>query len=329
MLYEVSSATDKADLFARFKNFVGTLTALGWAIDKQTTDEIYVHNASNDYFGIKLQTYTSDYFDGNFSGFACLGNTGFDTTKNFYSQPGSLFSNFSPEGIYDPYTNWHHFLYIDGFKVETLNGAIYEYVFCADEHGIYINLQPSPNIFKSLFFGSIQKSHNFIGGAMTCATEYCYHYNSGGTSRGLVSGTTYNGTNNRNPFMPNTGYGSEGASHIFNLSNIWRRQFALYSAADQVFFSSTMGSQYYSVPFSLAAILGLGTSMYSALNALVTPQYFYQNVSGKFVYAGNISGFKIVHSQNLSHGQHIFYGEKEYLILKPSPQATYYVAVEL
>lgn len=98
MIIERSSAIDKNDFFVRFQNFLAGLNALGWVIDKTSSNEIYIHNASGDYFAFRLhQLYDNSTL--NFDGISCLGSTGFDNTKDFWNQPGSCFLNYSTTGV--------------------------------------------------------------------------------------------------------------------------------------------------------------------------------------------------------------------------------------
>lgn len=317
MIIERSSAIDKNDFFVRFQNFLAGLNALGWVIDKTSSNEIYIHNASGDYFAFRLhQLYDNSTL--NFDGISCLGSTGFDNTKDFWNQPGSCFLNYSTTG---GLTKDHNILNLRGYN----GAAIYEYILAADANGIYINLQPNIGSFIYLYAGSIAKTYNFNGGAIICSAEKIYDYSSG---RWTPTSMFYNAQKAQRPFTSPIG-ANDGSFTVLKIGNTWQRYFMDPGTSAIQFISNLPATSVINIPFSATPILWLGTSMYSSLNVLVTPHYFIKNVDSKFVFSGSITGLKIINGQNMSHGQQVFYGDKEYLIVKPSPNAVLFVAIEL
>ncbi|MGE4399404.1 MAG: hypothetical protein AB7D29_07775 [Campylobacterales bacterium] len=317
MIVEHSSATDKNDLFVRFQNFLSGLTTLGWVIDKTTSNEIYVHNANGEYFAFRFhQLYDNGTL--RFEGISCLGATGFDNTRDFWNQPGSSFTNYSISGGQN---KEHNILNLYGYT----GSSIYEYIFAADVNGIFLNLQPNTGLFIYLYAGSIAKTHNFNGGGIICSAEKINDYSS---NRWTPTSMFYNAQKTQRPFTSPIG-SYDGSFTVLRIGNLWQRYFQDPGTSAIQFITNMPATSVINIPFSVMPILGLGTSMYSALNALVTPHYFIKNVDSKFVFSGSITGLKILNGQNMSHGQQIFYGDKEYLIAKPSPTAVYFVAIEL
>jgi len=353
MTYSIITPADNADFFAQFKTFV---VSAGWTIDAQSDTELYIHSGTT-YLSFRMgdiyctranalswtsQESLSTIF------FTCAINTGYDSTKDFFNQPGSSINNINVSSAYSfntvTYPKTMHALYCNN---------ITEAVFVADGNNIIIRVRRGALILNSLIITKMTKAYSFSGGLIVSSSEVLHSTaataGSASTNKWLFpnycrwQGQVYPFEFGARTSLSNNSYIVQSqfcTSFLINgewvLSNANPSTIMFLTNIISNIASTTIQAK---ATYLLDTILGLGASMYSGLSTLISPQFFYTNGAGSYFYCGAIEKLYLTAKTNLVDKQTLNYGAKEYLILnllRSTDQSgyitidsTHFLAVEL
>ncbi len=334
MRVEEGLLQNRDDFFLRIKAFVASLSDLGWRVLKETSDELYIRSAGDDFFALRNVNRNSYYASSFASGIEIINSSEFSATSDFDNQPSS--TNLNPHPNQTRVANPRFFC---GFFIPSTTpydpfvGAAFTFV--GDEKNLVCVVNIADTAYRYFILTAMEKNHSFTGGQIISASNLIRK--NGGISWGDSSWTAMTETDfSVTPFAFNT---STPTSNPVNHSQcvMGARLGSVHCFSYSVGSSSTSAPKphpflcnirsTYSNPWN--GFLGVGlplaperlgkyiqTSRYSGLNPLITPQFFYQNDRGRYVYAGHLARLKATPSANLTHKQRLFYGADEYLILK-------------
>ena len=306
MIYSIITPADNADFFAQFKTFV---VSAGWTIDAQSETELYIHSGTK-YLGFRLGTITYNTSSAGIF-FTCAINSSYDSTKDYFNQPGSSINNLDPN--YLPVYNTT--VCTKYLSCIYLANDITKAIFVADAQNIIVNIKRGSYRHDTIIVTSIsKKAYSFADGDIINSTQILRAYS---------NGWVFN-SNQRHSIFPfnaaidNTYTDAGGVS----LKKDGKYTTSAGLATNQLFLTNTMDTVSVAslralIPFKYypEGMYLLGSSMYTGLNPMVAPEFFLFK-DNSIVYLGSVEKIKIVNSVNLVPEQILEYGSKKYIILE-------------
>ena len=306
MTYSIITPADNADFFAQFKTFV---VSVGWTIDAQSDSELYIHNGSGKYLGFRLGTIVfNQYYTGVF--FTCAINNSYDSTKDWFNQPGSSINNLDPN--YLPVYNTT--VCTKYLSCIYLANDITKAIFVADAQNIIVNIKRGSYRHDTIIVTSIsKKAYSFADGDIINSTQILRAY-----SNGWI--VDFNQTMNIFPF-------NAAVKNVYTaVGGVSLKKDGKYTTSsglgtNQLFLTNTMETSSVDslrnlIPFKYypEGMYLLESSMYTGLIPMVVPEFFLFK-DNSIVYLGSVEKIKIVNSANLVPEQILEYGGKKYIIL--------------